>query len=286
MDSQLCIVTGASSNHFLPLQSLLWTIAQFEPTARVIAYDLGLTADERAYLEHTPPFYLKHFELRTFDFSKYPDHFSMTREAGRMAFRPTVLAAIAHESESRNTEHATETPPRLSTLDHQPSTLLWLDAGCQLREPLHEIRACIQRDHVYSPCAPGTIEQCLHPASHSPLSVTPDLLQLPIRDAGICGFDLTEPPVLHSLGAGGSTLDLLNRWSAIALDKNATAPPGSTRRTHRQDAVFAVLLNQAAKANHWKLKTARLRGLAIKQDTLTLAETKFRAVDSFSPFRV
>jgi hypothetical protein len=274
--STLTIVTGASSNHFLPLQSLLWTIAQFESTARVIVYDLGLTADEHAYLEHTPPFFLKYFELRIFDFSKYPAHFCMSQEAGRMAFRPTVLAAIAHESETRNTEHGTRNPTPLSTINYQPSTLLWLDAGCQLREPLHEICACIQHDHVYCPCAPGTIEQCLHPASHSALSATPDLLQLPIRDAGICGFDISNEQVL----------ELLSRWSAITLNKNATAPLGSTRRTHRQDAVFAVLLNRAAQANRWKLETQRLRGLAIKQDALTLAETKFRTGGSYSAFRV
>ena len=49
----LTIVTGASSNHFLPLQSLLWTISKFEPTARVIVYDLGLTAEEHAELINT-----------------------------------------------------------------------------------------------------------------------------------------------------------------------------------------------------------------------------------------
>ncbi len=54
----LTITTGASSNHFLPLQSLLWTIAKFEPTARVIAYDLGLTPDEHAQLRDTPPCFL------------------------------------------------------------------------------------------------------------------------------------------------------------------------------------------------------------------------------------
>jgi uncharacterized protein DUF1647 len=288
MPPDLTIVTGASSNHFLPLQSLLWTIAKFEPTARVIAYDLGLTRDEHAYLAHTPPFYLPNWELRTFDFEKYPGHFAIEVEAGRMAFRPTILAAIAHEFGTRNTQHGTLRSVPLSTINFQPSTallprstlntkssqLLWLDSGCQLREPLDELRACITRDGVYSPCAPGTIENCLHPASHSALSVTSDLLKLPIRDAGICGFDLSN--VAAVCDRRKNITALLTRWSEIALNKNATAPEASTRRTHRQDAVFAVLLNQAARANHWILETKRLRGLAIKQDHLTPAETKFR----------
>ena len=295
MNSQLTITTGASSNHFLPLQSLLWTIAKFEPAARVIAYDLGLTADEHAYLEHTPPFFLKQFELRTFDFEKYPPHFSIAVEAGRMAFRPTILAAIAKELSlvgRASPRAAANSPPsaefpsasQLETPNPKPETiLLWLDSGCQLREPLHELRACIARVGVYSPCAPGTIEATLHPAARAPLNVTEDLLTLPIRDAGICGFDLSDSVAAVSdrrtnLPPNRRTkiLTLLDRWSEVALDKNSTAPEGSTRRTHRQDAVFAVILNQAAKANHWTLEPKRLRGLAIKQDSLTLAETKFR----------
>jgi hypothetical protein len=273
--SPLTIVTGASSNHFLPLQSLLWTIAKFEPAARVIVYDLGLTPDEHATLRDAPPFYLANWELRTFAFENYPPHFSLAENAGRMAFRPTVLAALAKDLSLVGRASSRAVP-----LAPLTSHLLWLDAGCQLREPLHAIRACIARDGVYSPCAPGSIEQCLHPTSYPSLGL-PDqstinyelstILPLPIRDAGICGFDIPVAAVYDR-----RVLALLNRWAEIALDKNATAPENSTRHTHRQDAVFAVLLNQAARENNWTLETKRLRGLAIKQDALTLAETKFR----------
>ncbi len=198
-----------------------------------------------------------------------------------MAFRPTVLASIAHDIIAVRRASARAVPP--SPLAAHPShLLLWLDAGCQLREPLHEIRACIRRDGIYCPCAPGTIETMLHPAARAPLRVTDDLLPRPIRDAGICGFDLSND-VAAVCDRRTKVLALLNRWSEIALDKNSTAPAGSTRRTHRQDAVFAVLLNQAAKAHGWKLETKRLRGLAIKQDTLTLAETKFRTLGLGAP---
>lgn len=252
MNPQPVIATGASSNHFLPLQSLLWTISKFEPSACVFVYDLVLTANEHAELIHTSP-PLANWKVLSFDFAKYPPHFSLSENAGRMAFRPTVLAEIAHE---------------FSVTGKAPPLLLWLDAGCQLREPLTAVKAIIQRDGVYCPCAPGSIASCLHPASHSSLSVTPDLLPLSIRDAGICGFNMANP----------AAMALLDRWAAVALDKNCTAPDGSTRHTHRQDAIFAVLLNQAAKANNWNLEGKRLRGLAIKQDNLTLAETKFRAL--------
>ena len=270
---ELTIVTGASSNHFLPLQSLLWTISKFEPNARVIVYDLGLTQSERAQLSQNLPT-PTNWELQPFDFSKYPPHFSMAENAGRMAFRPTVLAQVARESlrEGRVSSQAISTSPPAS---RHPSLLLWLDAGCQLRERLDLLKASIRRDSVYCPCAPGSIATCLHPASYPFLSVTSDLLTVPIRDAGICGFDITNQKVMA----------LLDHWAAVALDKNCTAPEGSTRRTHRQDAVFAVLLNQAAKANHWSLEGKRLRGLAIKQDTLTLTETQYRVLGALAARR-
>lgn len=253
MNTPLTIVTAASSNHFRCLQNLLWTITKFEPTARVIVYDLGLTPAEHALLQDAPPFYLANWDLRTFNFTQYPPHFDMSANGGRMAFRPVALA---------------ETPYELATLNPQPSILLWLDAGCQLREPLNAIRACIMTNGIYCPCSPGTIEECLYPSEncYASLSVTGDLLPLPIRDAGICGFDISKPAVMS----------LINRWRSVALDKTCTAPEGSTRKTHRQDAVFAVLLNQAAKANGWKLEGKKLRGLVYKQDTVTLKETKFR----------
>jgi hypothetical protein len=80
------------------------------------------------------------------------------------------------------------------------------------------------------------------------------------------GFDTTRPEVMA----------LLDRWSSIALDPACTAPEGSTRRTHRQDAVFAVLLYQATKASGWSLEGKRLQGLAIKQDATSLKETEWR----------
>jgi len=241
----LTIVTGASSNHFICLQNLLWSISKCQPDARVIVYNLGLTDAEHSVLRDMPPFYLERWEFRKFDFTKYPKHFDMTANSGRMAFRPVTLAAAAHEF---------------------GGVVMWLDAGTVLLEPLDQQRACIQKDGAYCPCAPGDIESLIYPSAIIPLGITDDLRKLPIRDAGMCGFDTTRPEVMA----------LLDRWSAIAQDSICTAPEGSTRRTHRQDAVFAVLLYQAAKANGWTLEGRRLRGLAIKQDNVTLKETRYR----------
>lgn len=64
---------------------------------RVIAWDLGLQPEESALLNNLPPFYLANWQLRTFDFTKYPPHFDMAQNCGGMAFRPTVIAQAAQE---------------------------------------------------------------------------------------------------------------------------------------------------------------------------------------------
>jgi hypothetical protein len=252
----LTLVTAASSNHFRCLQSLLWTIAKFEPLARVIVWDIGLTAAEHSTLRDTPPFYLANWELKTFDFAQYPSHFNLRVEAGRMAFRPTVLAATAHELIQTNS----------SLLTRHSSLLLWLDADCQLRGSLDDLKTCVKKTGAYSPCIAGTIETRLHSTARAPLGVTEDLFPKPLRDAGICAFDTANPQAMA----------LLDRWETIALNKTCTAPENSTRHTHRQDAVFAVLLNQAAQKNSWTLETKHFPSLTSKQDNLTLEETKFR----------
>lgn len=269
--SPFTIVTAASSNHFRCLLSLLWTIAKFEPLARVITWDIGLTTEENSILRDAPPFYLANWEIKIFDFAQHPPHFNLAIEAGRMAFRPTVLLEATRELAQC---HSSILHPPSSTLHIPPSPLaphlshllLWLDADCQLRAQLDDLKTSARKTGIYSPCIPGTIETKLYPAARAPLNVTADLLPKPLRDAGMCAFDITN----------SQALELLDRWATIALDKTRTAPENSTRHTHRQDAVFAVLLNQAAQKNNWPLETKHFASLISKQDHLTLQETKFR----------
>jgi hypothetical protein len=248
----LTIVTAASSNHYRCLQSLLWTIAKFESDARVIVWDLGLSEDESTQLTTVPPFYLKTWDLRKFDFTKYPAYFALDSQPstpgsqlnGRMGFRPITLQLAANEF---------------------GGTVLWMDAGCQLGDRLTAIRWTIEQRGVYCACTAGTIGEKLDQTARTPLGVTDDLLQKPLRDAGICGFDTTNP----------AAKALIDRWAAVALQPACTAPPGTTKSTHRQDAVFAVLLLQAAKANNWQLYDQRLPGAVMRRDWMTLAETQY-----------
>lgn len=243
---KLTIVTGASSNHFMCLQNLLWSISKHQPDARVIVYDLGLTDQEHKALNEIPPFYLGNWSVRKFDFKKHPSYFAIGPDAGRMGFRPVTVASAAHEF---------------------GGIVMWLDAGCQVRNPMHEMMALVLKRGLYCAATNKTIGQKLYPSAKAPLKVTDDLLPLPLRDAGICAFNCGDPRVLA----------LVDKWAEVARNPAITAPHGSTRWTHRQDAVFAVLLNQAAKANGWDISKMKVSDVALRCDGLSLAETKFRA---------
>jgi len=67
--TDLAIVTAADSSHAGPLGNLLFSIALFEPFARVIVYDLGLEGHEVKALEAP--------EIRRFPFERYPAHVAM-----------------------------------------------------------------------------------------------------------------------------------------------------------------------------------------------------------------
>jgi hypothetical protein len=229
MKSNLTIVTGASSNHFACLLNLLWSISVFEPTANVVVYDLGLTEDEAKQIPN----------IRKFDFSEYPNYFSMKANAGRMGFRPIAVQSAAKEF---------------------GGVVMWLDAGCLLTEPISEVIQYVKRVGVYCHRCSGIIATELHHNARQALGVTDDLLQLRLRDAGVCAFDTGNP----------KAKSLIDKWVSVALNKDITAPEGSSRKNHRQDAVFAVLLKQGG----FDLDAYRTCAIRMRQDIMPLVLVK------------
>lgn len=179
--------------------------------------------------------------IRKFDFGKYPDYFNPSINSGRAAFRPVIVQSIAKEF---------------------GGIVLWLDGGCLLTHPIDVIVSYAKKHGVY--CAPtrGTIEQGLYPSAIASLNASGSLLQLPMRDEGVSAFDTSNQ----------AAMELLGRWATVALDNAITAPEGSIKKTHRQDAVFAVLLNQAG----FNLDGYKTYCVAQKQQRVSLTEAKQR----------
>ncbi len=216
----LTIITAAESRYFSRLQTLLWTVSVFEPQSKVIVWDLGLTQEQLDLLNNIPTFCLPNWEIRKFDYSRYPSYFDINVQNGRMAFRPVTLQSAANEF---------------------GGLLLWLDASMQLRGSMSKIMLRAKQQGFYAPCTALTIERGLFPSSRGPLNVTDDLLSKNVMDAGMLCVDTTNPDIKA----------IIDRWVTVTMDANCTAPTGSAKRTHSQDGVFSAVMYQAIKAKGW-----------------------------------
>lgn len=235
----LTILTGANEKYFETVQGTLWTLAKFSPAAKVILLDLGLTRAQSEYLANTPPFYLKDFSIRKFDFSEYPAHFSMAENSGRAAFRPVNILYAAKEF---------------------GGVVCWIDAGSMVECSLGSMLAQVATYGLFARASNGTVAQVVYPSAQTALGVTPEIAGLPMRRLGYCAFDTSKPEVMT----------LLQKWAIVTLDPAITAPAGSTKSNHIQGGVFAVLLAQSG----FKLPTMAIGG--VRKINMPLAEMRYR----------
>jgi hypothetical protein len=199
------IVTGASSNHFLSLKQLLVSLKEKAPEAALIVWDLGLTEQERTYLEGL--FMLK---IRVFDYNKYPAYYNIAVNAGEYAWKPALIK---------------------ETVDAEGAGLyLWLDAGNVVIDSLVPLIDFIDRTGLYSNVTSANLT---YPGIFS--AIEPHYRQFEqssMRNGAIIGFNADKEWVRA----------LIERWAAWASDKRIIAPEGSSRRNHRQDQSLLTLL--------------------------------------------
>jgi hypothetical protein len=200
-----------------------------EPETRVVVYDLGLTPAERNALETNFP-----YDVRTFDYSRYPAFFDIRVNAGEYAWKPAIIREVASET---------------------ADIVCWMDAGHIILRPLTGLRWETRRIGHYSPHSLGTIADWTHPGMLSYLGLPPDWRSLsPNLSGGTVAFDMRNP-------AGAR---LLNEWADLALIKECIAPEGSSRANHRQDQALLSVL--AYRAGRPASAASRLLGFLIQQD--------------------
>ena len=198
MKTPLTIVTAASDNHFYPLLNLCWMIARFEPAAKVVVWDLGMTTDEVKMLTDTPPFYIKDFTIRNFDFTQYPAYFNISVDAGQYAWKPVIVA---------------------DTVAEFGGHVLWMDAGNFLRNPLRLVQRVLDANGIFTPATSLKIGQKTHPDTIAKLN-TSALVNNSMRDACLVGINAGNPTAVSTV----------NAWKSAALDQTVIAPTGSSRR--------------------------------------------------------
>ena len=204
------IITGATSDHLKWLRLLLQSVRQFHSAAQVelVVWDLGLTAEERKGIE-------SEFAtvVRVFDYSKYPEYYRITVNAGEYAWKPALIQETRKELGER--------------------TYLWLDAGDRIRQSLAPLFAWIEEKGFFSNTTHGTVGLWTHPKVFE--AVEPRFTRytpLRMRNGAIIGFNERLPWVRQ----------LMDTYAQWAHTKAILAPEGSSRANHRQDQSCLSLL--------------------------------------------
>jgi len=231
------IVTGASSNHFHCLKNLLYTIRSLASDAKTVVYDLGLTDKERNALASD------RWEVRRFEFAKYPPHVTMAVNLGEFAWKPIIIHTILQES---------------------GGLVLWLDAGDLVLADLNPIWDAIAQNGVVSVLSGATIRDWTHPGTLAYLRVPEEDLERLNRAGGVIGIS----------GGHEWARRLCAQWYECALCKECIAPNGSNRRNHRQDqAVLSVLYYQYHREIRFPT-VDRVAQIAIHNDDLYLEDVQ------------
>ena len=232
-DEPLHIVTGADSSHAQSLRNLLRSIAEHEPLAQVTIWDLGLSEDERALIELENP----DFDLVRFDFSRYPSHLDISKDAGVYAWKPVIISESARGSRG---------------------LVVWLDAGNLLIGELKYLRRIVFRKGFFSPYSQGTVGDWTSPGTLDALGADGSVVSQKNCNGAVVAFDRRQEQANR----------LLKDWVRCALDVNCIAPTGANLSNHRFDqAVLTVLAaQQKLNGNAFSRNLRRPMGILIHQD--------------------
>jgi uncharacterized protein DUF1647 len=234
--AKLIIVTAASSNHFGALRQMLESLRRLD--ARVECYDIGLTAEEARAVPRWDGFF-----YHKFDYAAYPAHMNVAVNAGEYAWKPVIVAEIVERA-------------RLET---DPADVLWADAGCYFDALQPMANRIAQTGGLWVRPSAGTMRQWTHPLMFDFLDA----------DAQEYGHRRNADATLVGFATGsGATSDreavyrnIVLPWKACAMAKDCIAPPGSSRKNHRQDqAALSYLVHRAG----YRLADDRPRDVGVR----------------------
>jgi hypothetical protein len=230
VDHRLVVVTAASSNHAGPLRKLLGSLERLD--AQVECYDLGLAAREIDALPRWDG-----LSLRAFDYAAYPAHMNVEVNAGEYAWKPAIVSEVVERERTSG----------------RPRDVVWADAGTYF-DAIAPLAGEIRRSAgVWLRRSSGTVAQWTHPGMWQFLGEDPaPFAERANADATLVGFATGHPSATVRDGVYG---DVIAPWKACAMARDCIAPPGSSRRNHRQDQ--AVLTYLVHKTGHRFADTTR-----------------------------
>lgn len=207
------VVTGASFNHFDVLVSFILNYQEMNQyDIPLFVYDLGLEKNSTVWLRKQ--FHFVHF--RKFNFEQFPAYFDIDLSRGEYAWKPVIVKEM---------------------LDTTAFSVLWLDTGNRLQniDVLNQAFNIIDKNGYITTSTSGTLKEWVHEGTLSYFNF--QQTDKKMCNGAIVGFSSNHTDIYQQL---------VVTWSACALVKSCIAPPGSSRRNHRQDqAVLSVLLHQS-----------------------------------------
>ena len=234
-NAPLHFVTAADKTHEKSLLQLLESIRRHESNSFVVVYDLGMSLPAIEKITQVP-----NCELESFDFSDWPEHFDIRKNAGEYAWKPVLIQKAAK---------------RMGELTLGGGGLLcWLDAGCLVLGKLVWLRRLTLPSGFFSPFSSGSIDSWTHDGTLDYLQLQSSLRKLPLLHGGIVCFRPSSP----------AAMKLLDAWVECAMDRQCIAPLGSSRSNHRQDqSALSVLATKMGlsrkeyfKRGIWRLRLA------------------------------
>ena len=212
-NKSLTIVTGCDSTHAKSQLNFLASAKKFEPNTRVIVYDLGMRPRQLRKLKKKFD-----YEIRTFDYAKYPSFFNIKVAAGEFGWKPVIIEEVAREC---------------------GGVVCWMDAGNIITAPLDAIVDETIRIGFYRLTTNHSILKWTHPGMLN-------YFETPENWDG--GQDMSAGGCLAFNSADLCSMKLISNWSKYAKIKECLAPLGSNRGNHRQDQ---ALLSILASLENW-----------------------------------
>jgi len=210
----LTLVTGTNHQYFLHLRQLLDNITAVcnntDIPTRIVVYDLGMTDQERGFLE--THYMDSEIDVVKFNFAMYPDHVSLDKYYG---YNCTYAwkGVLFHEVCEKYGGH-----------------VYWVDTRNRL-DGVNKVVDILKRVGIYCPVSCGLVGQWTHKTTIKNMEAYCHLNNI-CRNGAIIGINYDND----------WCRSLIKDWKDTCLDKECIAPSGSNRSNHRQDQAILTIL--------------------------------------------
>ena len=196
---EVTIVTAANSLYFGCVANLVGSVHQHAPGVPIVLYDIGLNDMERDSASTWSG-----VTVEQLDWASYGMHVTDVRIK---AWKPFAIA------------HAL---PRYGTIIYQ-------DAGQELRQGLSAVSALLHRDgYFFAVQQEKALPSFVHPGMFKQLDVEPQTVK---------GYDMCAAGILGLSNASALAHEVLDVMVSCARDRECISPTGSSQLSHRYEQV-------------------------------------------------